>query len=77
MVFVLYLLTIAAHSISTLYMLNYPLHWTPGRIGNYQAVSMLSYGISLLFVLPLIVALRVPDSVIIIVGVLWTGVSYV
>ena len=60
------------------------LEWTPGQIGAYQAISMGSNAFFLLFGLPVLVVLKLPDPVISMIGILincagnaLTGVSTV
>ncbi len=60
--------------IITLFLLHKPLAWHPYMIGVYLAASELVHGLSLLFLLPIMVALELPDAGIVLVGI---GVSCV
>lgn len=74
--FVIYLVVTGATEISTLFLLHKPLKWTPGAIGIFQSITQLSYALSIFLFIPLFVYLRVPDPVILIVGVVWGTVCY-
>ena len=74
--FIIYLVFTGASEISTLFLLHAPLKWTPGAIGIFQAMSQLSYGLSIFLIIPLFVYLRVPDALILLIGVLWGTVCY-
>ncbi len=55
--------------ISSYFLHNKPLQWNYDLIGIYMAVSSVSHLIGLVIILPILVLLRVPDSVISMVGV--------
>ena len=50
-----------------------PLKWGPAMIGYYAMVAMASHGAVTLFVLPLLVALSLPDLAIALVGAAFSG----
>ena len=70
-VFLTYLVFTGGDEISTLFLLHKPLSWSPGTIGIYQAVNQLIHGITVFAVIPILVMLKCPDSLIVIVGILW------
>ena len=69
MMFFLYLTAIGVSDISTLFLLHRPLEWGPQLIGIYQSLAELAQGITLLFLLPSLVAICIPDSMIILIGI--------
>lgn len=46
------------------------LNWSPRKTGNFQALSTGSHMVSLLFILPILVALKIPDTMISLFGVM-------
>ena len=60
--------------IITLFLLHEPLAWKPSMIGLYLSTSELIHGLSLLLLLPIMVALAMPDAGIALVGI---GISCV
>ena len=48
------------------------LKWSPKRIENYQTVSMASHASALIFLLPFLVAVKVPDSLMALLGLVAT-----
>ena len=48
---------------------NKPLEWEYGTIGIYMAVTSISHLVALIFLLPILVLIKLPDSVIILIGV--------
>ena len=74
--FLSYMVFSGAAEISTLFLLHKPLSWTPGSIGIFQSISQLALALSIFLLLPLFVYLRIPDPLILIVGVVWGTVSY-
>lgn len=68
MVAVLYLLASGVTYISTLYLYEHPLVWNAGQIAIFQSVSQLCSGLSLIVVLPILVAVRLPDTLIVILA---------
>ena len=48
---------------------NKPLEWDYGLIGTYIALSSVSHLVALIFLLPILVLIKLPDSVIILIGV--------
>ena len=71
--FVIYMVYTGGAEISTLFLL---LRWTPGAIGIFQSLSQFSYALSIFLFIPILVYMRVPDPVILIVGVAWSTVCY-
>ena len=65
---VFYLTYIGFTSVSPLYLLHKPLSWTPFLIGIYLAVSEISHGLSLLFILPALTSAGLPDALISLIG---------
>ncbi len=55
--------------IITLFLLHKPLAWDPSMIGVYLAASELVHGLMLMFFLPIMVALEMPDAGIALVGI--------
>ena len=74
--FIIYLVYTGAAEISTLFLLHAPLKWKPGAIGIFQAMSQLSYALSIFLLIPLFVYLRLPDPLILLIGVIWGTVCY-
>ena len=70
-VFLTYMVFTGGDEISTLFLLHKPLSWSPGTIGIYQAVNQLIHGITVFAVIPILVMLKCPDSLIVVVGILW------
>lgn len=66
--------TSGTYVIITLFLLHSPLEWSPSLIGSYLAASELVHGLAIVFVLPIMVALEMPDSAIVLVGI---GISCV
>jgi PCFT/HCP family folate transporter-like MFS transporter 1/3 len=58
---------IAGQSIGVFYMDN--LNWSPKKTGNWQTVSSASHAVALMVVLPILVALKLPDPLICLMGV--------
>ena len=56
-------------TIVTLFLLHEPLEWNPGIIGAYLAGNELIRGLSLIIILPVLVACRLRDSSIALLGV--------
>ena len=53
----------------TVYFLNTdPLHWGPKLIGYYGTVTQISHGVALIVILPLFVAVGLPDALIALIG---------
>ena len=65
----LYLDAFGLANILGLFLLNKPLQWDIGTIGVYLALAQAYRGIALLFVLPILTVCRLPDSLIVMVGV--------
>lgn len=72
-----YFIAIGAGNISILFLLNYPLRWLPDLIGLFQAMSEAVHGLCLIIILPILVALRVPDGLIMFIAFVWSGVTFV
>ena len=75
--FFAYLIALGAANVNILFLVNYPLRWLPDLIGLFQAMSEAVHGLCLIILLPILVALRVPDGVIMFVAFVWAGVSLV
>ena len=74
--FIIYMVYTGATEISTLFLLHTPLKWTPGSIGIFQAITQLSYALSIFLFIPLFVYIGIPDPVILMIGVVWGTVCY-
>ena len=74
--FIIYMVYTGMTEINTLFLLHKPLNWTPGSIGIFQSISQLSYALAIFLFIPLFVYLRIPDPLILIVGVVWGTVCY-
>ena len=64
---------VASNLITPIFQEGPPLKWHPAMIGYYAMVAMASHGAVTLFVLPLLVALSLPDLAIAMVGVAFSG----
>lgn len=56
-------------TITTLFLLHRPLEWSPGLIGGYLAANEFIHGLSLITILPVMVACSLRDSLIVLLGV--------
>ena len=76
--FFMYLASVGASNINTLFLLHKPLKWGPKKIGIYQSIAELAQGITLLFLLPSssLVAISTPDSMIVLIGIAISSVLY-
>ena len=72
--FNVYFLAIGVSEINTLFLLGPPLSWDPGRIGLYQALTQAMFGVGLFTLLPVLVALKVPDPLVMLLGLIWAAV---
>lgn len=72
-----YLVAIGASNVSTLFLLNKPLQWTPKLIGLFQSLSELVNGLALWLLLPILVAIRLPDALIILIGGILAVVMFI
>ena len=61
---------IGAFELLTLFQIRDPLNWDPGQIGWYGLTNTVSQAFSLFVLLPLLIACHVPDSLIVLMGVL-------
>ena len=75
--FVLYLLILGVFSISTLYLYSPPLKWNAGLITIYQSVSELANSLVLVIIIPILVILRIPDTLIIICAEVISLVTFI
>ena len=57
-----------SNEITTLFLRNKPLDWNPRLIGIYQSSFQASHMIALLVILPILVALKLPDALIGLIG---------
>ena len=64
---------IGAFELLTLFQVHEPLKWGPGDIGWYGLVNTVVQAFSLFVLLPILVALKVPDTLIILVGLLFSS----
>lgn len=64
---------IGAFELLALFQIHDPLDWGPGKIGWYGMASTLTQAFSMFVLLPVLVACCVPDSLIVLVGVLITS----
>ena len=64
---------VGTQTITAIFQEGSPLKWGPAKIGYYAMVAMATHGIVTLFILPLLVALSLPDILIAIIGVLFSG----
>ncbi len=72
-----YVITYGLASIIALYLLGHPLQWEVGLIGWYLSFQQAMYGLALLFLLPILVALRIPDGIIVIIGGMLSAVAFI
>lgn len=56
-------------TVTTLFLLHRPLEWGPGLIGGYLAANEFIHGLSLITILPVMVACSLRDSLIVLFGV--------
>ena len=63
--------------IVTCFLHNKPLEWSYGRIGVYGAISSISMGISLVCVLPLLIAIKFSNALICFTASLFGVVTYI
>ena len=63
-----YLVAVGATSVVTLFLLHDPLKFKPNTIGLYQAVGSATHGLSLILLLPILVGIRLPDPLIVVIG---------
>ena len=56
-------------TVITLFLLHTPLEWNPGLIGSYLSASELIHGLSLIIILPIMVACSLSDPLIVLLGV--------
>ena len=68
---------IGSFELLTLFQVHKPLEWGPGEIGWYGLTNTLIQAFSLFCLLPILVYLKVPDTLIVLVGLLFTsGVNF-
>jgi len=74
----LILLTIAQGSllIETFFFIRQPLEWTPEQIGLYGGYNSLTHGLALLLLMPVTLAIGIPDVVLAIIGALSSCLGY-
>ena len=64
---------VGTHMITAIFQQGPPLKWGPAMIGYYAMVEMTTHGVVTLLVLPLMVALSLPDVLIALIGVVFSG----
>ena len=64
---------VGSQMITALFLEGHPLKWGPAVIGIYDVVSMIARGIAAVVVLPVLVAFSLPDAVVALIGVLFSG----
>lgn len=67
---------IGMFEILTLFQVHEPLNWDPAEIGWYGLASTLAQAFSLFFILPVVVFFRIPDPLIVLVGLVITSGMY-
>ena len=74
----LLLLTIArgALLIETFFFIRRPLEWSPEEIGLYGGYNAVTHGLALLLLMPIALAVGVPDVILAIIGVLSSCLGY-
>ena len=65
--------TVGVQMITAIFQQGSPLKWGPATIGDYAMVEMISHGLGTLVILPLLVVLSVPDVVVALIGVVFSG----
>jgi len=65
-----------AITINTYFFIHYPLQWTPEQIGLYGGYSSVTHGLALLLLMPVALAIGVPDVVLAFIGVLSSCLGY-
>ena len=64
---------VGTHIITAIFQEGLPLEWGPAMIGYYEMVAMAAHGVVTLLVLPLLVALSLPDVLIGLIGTVFSG----
>ena len=64
---------VGSQMITALYQEGHPLKWGPATIGYYSIVTMVAHGIVAVVVLPVLVALSLPDVTIALIGVVFSA----
>ena len=64
---------VGTQTITAIFQQGPPLKWGPAMIGYYAMVAMATHGVVTLLVLPLMVALSLPDVLIALIGVVFSG----
>ena len=65
--------TVGVQMITAIFQQGDPLKWGPSMIGDYAMVEMTTHGVGTLVVLPILILLSVPDVIIALIGVLFSG----
>ena len=63
-------------TINTYFYIRRPLEWNPNQIGLYGGCNAVTHGLSLLLLMPIALAIGVPDVVLAIIGVLSSCLGY-
>ena len=77
MVAILYMVGLGVADIRTLFLLHKPLAWGPSLIGIFQSMSQAVNMIILLVLLPILVAFRLPDTLIMLIGTAFSCITLV
>ena len=64
---------VGSQEITAFFLEGHPLKWGPAVIGIYDVVAMVTHGVATIAVLSLLVALSLPDVVIALIGVVFSG----
>ena len=74
----LMLLTISRGSllIETFFFIRQPLEWSPEQIGLYGGYNAVTHGLALLLLMPIALAVGIPDVLLAIIGVLSSCLGY-
>ena len=74
---VIYFIATGVSAVTTLYFSNPPLQWGPDLIGYYSIMAFTMHGAALVFLLPILIALKVHDAAISFVGLSFSAVMAV
>ena len=72
---IFYMIALGTADISTLFLLHKPLAWGPSLIGIFQSMTQALNMIILLVLLPILVAFRLPDTLIMLIGIAFSCIT--
>ena len=70
---IIYLVASGLNTVNTLYFTHPPLQWGSELIGLYNTVFFMMHGVALVFVLPILVAVKLHDSIISFAGMTFSA----